>query len=94
MQRKFAFRISSYKGKRQSETGNFGHAYLLAGHRGSGKTTIARILSKAVNCQNPSENGPCKTCASCLAAKESLDILELDAAVVKNMYSIQSVLYP
>ena len=41
--------------KRQSQTGKFGHAYLLAGHRGTGKTTIARILSRAINCENPSE---------------------------------------
>ena len=42
--------------KKQSQTGNFGHAYLLAGHRGTGKTTIARILSRAANCDHPSEN--------------------------------------
>lgn len=66
--------------KRQSEKGVFGQAYLLAGHHGTGKTTIGRILSRAVNCLHPTENGPCNQCANCLASKKSLDIFELDAA--------------
>ena len=78
--------------QKQSKTRNFGHAYLFAGHRGTGKTTIGRILSRAVNCENPSENGPCKTCASCLAAKDSMDILELDAASNNGVDKIKEMM--
>lgn len=78
--------------KKQSKTQKFGHAYLFAGHRGTGKTTIGRILSKAVNCENPSENGPCNICASCLAAKDSNDILELDAASNNGVDKIKEMM--
>ncbi len=59
-----------------------GHAYLLVGPRGIGKTTIARIFAKAINCENPHDGEPCCECSSCkaLAEESSLDVIEIDAA--------------
>lgn len=78
--------------KKQSASQKFGHAYLFAGHRGTGKTTIARILSKAVNCEHPTEDGPCGQCNSCLAYGTSLDVLELDAASNNGVEKIKEML--
>ncbi len=68
--------------KNQIETGKIGHAYLFCGPRGTGKTTLAKIFAKAINCESPENSSPCGKCATCkaLASGAALDISEIDAA--------------
>ena len=68
--------------KRQVETGHIAHAYLFCGTRGTGKTTAAKVLSRAINCLNPIGGDPCGECDVCraLQAENCMDVLEIDAA--------------
>ena len=66
----------------QIKSGNIAHAYLLTGTRGTGKTSVARIFARAINCLSPKDGSPCGECECCkkLLAGTSLDVVEIDAA--------------
>lgn len=68
--------------KSQLQTGRLSHAYLFTGSRGTGKTSCAKIMSKAVNCLSPIDGNPCNRCAACqsIDAGTCMDVLEIDAA--------------
>ena len=76
------------------EKGRLHHAYLLTGTRGVGKTTIARILAKSLNCEHPEEGEPCGQCQSCrdIDAGRFVDLLEIDAASNTGIDNIREVL--
>ncbi|MBO7386082.1 MAG: hypothetical protein J6U63_07080 [Clostridia bacterium] len=68
--------------KKQIETGHISHAYLFAGSRGTGKTTTAKVMARALNCLNLQDGEPCGECEVCrqLKSESCLDVLEIDAA--------------
>lgn len=80
--------------KYETERGLFCHAYLFCGSRGTGKTTCAKILSRAVNCENPVGGNPCGECASCRAILDgtTTDVLEMDAASNNKVDDIRNIL--
>ena len=79
--------------KNQVREGKLSHAYLFCGSRGTGKTTSAKILSRAVNCLDPKDGEPCGTCAACrLAAAGSADVIEIDAASNNGVDDVRSLI--
>ena len=86
--------------KNQIKNDKIGHAYLFCGTRGTGKTTLARILAKGVNCLTEDKDKPCGECYNCLKIKSGthMDVIEIDAASnngVDNIREInESVSYP
>lgn len=80
--------------RRQIEAGRIAHAYLFCGCRGTGKTTMAKLMSRAINCQQPNQGDPCGQCDACraIANETTMDVLELDAASNNSVDNIRELL--
>lgn len=79
--------------KNQINSGRIGHAYLFCGTRGTGKTSIAKIFARAVNCEHPLDGSPCGECSMCrqIAEGASLNVVEIDAASNNGVENIRDI---
>ena len=80
--------------RHQVASGRIAHAYLFCGSRGTGKTSAAKIMARAINCENPQDGDPCLACPACKALMEdaSLDVFEMDAASNSRVEEIRDLL--
>jgi len=79
--------------KNQIKADRMGHAYLFCGTRGTGKTSVAKIFAKAVNCENPLDGSPCNECEACKSIENgsSMNVIEIDAASNNGVDSIRQI---
>jgi len=79
--------------RNQIKAERIGHAYLFCGTRGTGKTSVAKIFAKAVNCEHPSDGSPCGECAMCkaIASGASMNVIEIDAASNNGVDNIREI---
>lgn len=80
--------------RNQIKADRIGHAYLFTGTRGTGKTTIAKLFAKSVNCENPVDGSPCGHCRSCqtIASGASVNVIEIDAASNNGVDNIREII--
>ncbi len=79
--------------KNQIKSNRVGHAYLFTGTRGTGKTSIAKIFARSVNCEHPADGSPCGECAACkaIASGASMNVMEIDAASNNGVDNIREI---
>lgn len=79
--------------KQTVKIGKIGHAYLFHGQRGTGKTSIARVFARAINCENPIDGNPCNTCSTCKGILDGslMDVIEIDAASNRSIDNIRKI---
>lgn len=80
--------------KNQIRANRIGHAYMFTGTRGTGKTTVAKVFAKAVNCEKPTEGNPCNECSTCISinSNTAMNIIEIDGASNNRVDDIRELI--